>query len=177
VCVHFSLHVRKIADELAGSSSYYLLKVRKSVSYSYLKVLGHQRQKISETAVVTDGGVSKSRTISTVRGNRPEFNTVTAGQDCAGHVRACDQSPTKSGQCQIPLDVPDQTVACRVVSFLNSTTRTHGLCDLTRPDPQTKCHGQSPYMSRLSGQVYDQTKFSETRVVDPGLRQSLVGRD
>ena len=67
VCVHLSLHVRKIADELAGSSSYYLLKVRKSVSYSYLKVLGHQRQKISETAVVTDGGVSKSRTISTVR--------------------------------------------------------------------------------------------------------------
>jgi len=48
-----------------------------------------------------------------------------------------------------------------VVSFLNSTTRTHGLC--LRPD---QTHGQNPYMSRLIGHVYDQTKsadLSETR--------------
>ena len=63
----------------------------------------------------------------------------------------------------------------------NSTTRTHGLC--LRPD-QTL--GQNPYMSRLNRQVYDQTNtcrkpersqpnFVGDRVVDTGLRQSLVG--
>ena len=69
----------------------------------------------------------------------------------------------------------------RVVSFPNSTTRTHRLC--LRPD---RTHGQNPYMSRLFRNVYDQTKsanVSETqadpnglcRRPGPGLRQSLVG--
>ena len=43
------------------------------------------------------------------------------------------------------------------LSFPNPLYTDHGLClrpDQTRPDPR----GQSPYMSRLSGQVYDQTK-------------------
>jgi len=61
-----------------------------------------------------------------------------------------------------------------VVLFLNSTTRTHGL-HATRPD---QTHGQSPYVSRLSGQVYDQTKsadLSETRaVLESGLGRVRV---
>ena len=55
----------------------------------------------------------------------------------------------------------------RVVSFLNSTTRTRRLCP--RLD---QTHGQNPYMSRLNEQVYDQTKFtdlSETRANPTGL--------
>jgi len=49
----------------------------------------------------------------------------------------------------------------RVVSFLNSTTRTLRL--YLRPD---KTHRQNPYMSRLNRHVHDQTKsadLSETR--------------
>jgi len=55
----------------------------------------------------------------------------------------------------------------RVVSFLNSTTRTRRLC--LRLD---QTHGQNPYMSRLNEQVYDQTKsadLSETRANPTGL--------
>ena len=57
----------------------------------------------------------------------------------------------------------------RVLSFPNSTTRTHRLC--LRPD---QTHGQNPYMSRLNRQVYDQTKsadLSDTQAGPTGLRR------
>jgi len=63
--------------------------------------------------------------------------------DRTRHVRACDQVSDKvCDPCQIPLHGPTDFV-----------------CDPTRPD---QTHGQSPYMSRSSGQVYDQTKSVRT---------------
>jgi len=62
-------------------------------------------------------------------------------------------SPTKSGPCEIPLLRlrPDQT----------------------RPD-QTHV-GQNPYMSRLSGQVYDQTKSADLSETQAVRGSGLVG--
>jgi len=88
--------------------------------------------------------------------------------------------------------IPSEPItACVFSSRLRATTQTHGLC--LRPD---QTHGQSPYMSRLSERVYDQTKSADlsgtqavrvwsgwVRVVEfrndttrPNQRRSLHGR-
>ena len=66
------------------------------------------------------------------------------------------RSPTKSGPCQIPLHGPTDFV-----------------CDPTRPD---QTHGQSPYMSRLSGQVYTTRQSLRGLVRDPSGPSVWSGR-
>ena len=120
-----------------------LTRVTNNASCNVQIPLGGPDQTLSETRV---GGPSLRQSPPGPRGSPTSPRTL------SGRIR--------SGPCSGIWHGPDQTLSLvgsgRVVSEFHYTNpRT---LSATRPD---QTHGQSPYMSRLSGQVYDQIKTTD----------------